>query len=422
MKKKIILMFLLLIYSQNVWSQRSFSGIGTTIGTNLLFGDGPVSNSVISPNFGIFGIYKISKHLSFKFQTGYGKFEVNNKSSVLTTSFLPVEFTGLITFFDQSAIRPFLNLGVGAINFSYNGDPRHYDGLFIGGGGISAPVSDKLSFLISADLRYTTADQFDGINGGLNDSYFSFQTGITYNFNSLDEKFKRDIKPKKTDIIASNSVRPDADKILGQVELRSKIYKLQNEISMKNDQINQYKSQIQDRTEKINHMESEIDILNQKMLGNISQPEQNQAALEAEQESVISKRTISNEEIKDIYDKAQNLIKSRKFYDAISELTYLSKNSSGHPLESNSIYWIGECYFAKSLYSDAVKSFEKIENFNTSHKFDDALLMSGICYMKMGNFSEAKEKFQTLLQNYPDSEYVTKARRYIQSVEKNIVS
>ncbi len=422
MKKNMILMFLLLFYSQNVWSQGSFSGIGANIGSNLLIGDNPVAKSVIAPNFGIFGIYKISSHLSFKFQAGYGKFKVDNNNYTSTTSFLPLEVTGLITFFDQSAISPFLNFGVGAINFSQDGSPRYYDGLVIGGGGISVPVSNKLSFLINADLRYITSDQFDGINKGLKDSYFSFQTGITYNFNTLDPKFKREINPQKTNIIASKLDKQQADEVLAKIELRSKLYKLQNEITMKNDQINQFKSQVQDRLEKIDRMESEIDILKQNRPATFNQPEQNQASLEAEQGRVISKRTLSNEEIKMIYNDAHTMIKSRKFNDAINELTYLSNNSFGHPLESNSIYWIGECYLAKRLYSDAVKSFEKIKDFKTSGKFDDALLMCGICYMKMGNFSKAKENFQTLIQDYTDSEYLAKARGYLQSVEKSLIS
>ena len=84
------------------------------------------------------------------------------------------------------------------MNFSQNDSPRYFDGIFIGGGGFSAQISDNFSFMISADLRYTTSDQFNNIFSGINDGYFNFQTGISYNLKpTVFQRLKQLPKAKK---------------------------------------------------------------------------------------------------------------------------------------------------------------------------------------------------------------------------------
>ena len=55
-------------------------------------------------------------------------------------------------------------------------------------------------------------------------------------------------------------------------------------------------------------------------------------------------------------------------------------------------------------------------SFTKSYKFDDALLMIGRCYLKLGDHEKANENFQALLDRYPDSEFVDKARKYIEKL------
>ena len=44
---------------------------------------------------------------------------------------------------------------------------------------------------------------------------------------------------------------------------------------------------------------------------------------------------------------------------------------------------------------------------------DDAQLKLGICYWKLGDRDRARQEFELLLNNYPNSEYVDKARQFI---------
>ncbi|MCJ7813222.1 tetratricopeptide repeat protein, partial [bacterium] len=64
-------------------------------------------------------------------------------------------------------------------------------------------------------------------------------------------------------------------------------------------------------------------------------------------------------------------------------------------------------------YADAINAFRSVMQYQSSYKFDDALLMSGICYMKLGDNLTARDNFQQLVSRFPDSEYAPKAMRYL---------
>ena len=89
------------------------------------------------------------------------------------------------------------------------------------------------------------------------------------------------------------------------------------------------------------------------------------------------------------------------------------KQYSKSPFAISAQYWIGECYNAVGDYREAINAFNLVLNYQTSYKFDDALIMNGVTYLKIGEVELAKKNFQQLVQNYPDSEYAPKAMRYL---------
>ncbi len=82
-------------------------------------------------------------------------------------------------------------------------------------------------------------------------------------------------------------------------------------------------------------------------------------------------------------------------------------------MSDNCQYWIGESYYDMGNYEQAIISFEQVFSFTNSNKDDDAQLKLGICYHKLNNQEKAKEEFQRLITYYPDSEYVSIARSYL---------
>ena len=84
-----------------------------------------------------------------------------------------------------------------------------------------------------------------------------------------------------------------------------------------------------------------------------------------------------------------------------------------HSLSDNCQYWIGECYYALRNFNQAAVEFEKVFTFPQSNKDPDAQLKLGLCYWNTGNAARAKEEFNRLIVNYPDSEYTIRARSYL---------
>ena len=117
--------------------------LGGNLGTNYLIGDSPIENSKISPNIGIFSIYRFSPRFSLKAQIGWGQLGVNFNGLSLKTSMIPVELIGMYSFNNNGKFMPFIHAGVGVLNFEVNNSNRFNDGIFIGGTGF------KFSYLIA---------------------------------------------------------------------------------------------------------------------------------------------------------------------------------------------------------------------------------------------------------------------------------
>lgn len=80
-------------------------------------------------------------------------------------------------------------------------------------------------------------------------------------------------------------------------------------------------------------------------------------------------------------------------------------------------YWIGESYYFKADFPTAVASFNRVLSFKESEKHDDAQFKIGLAYLKMGQSKKAKETLLKLLERYPDSDYATRAKRYLSEIE-----
>ena len=116
------------------------------------------------------------------------------------------------------------------------------------------------------------------------------------------------------------------------------------------------------------------------------------------------------------YEKGLEAFHLKNYKEAISTFTSLLNSDPDNRLASNCQYWIGECYNAMGEYRSAIEAFNAVLRYSQSPKFDDALIMNGLCYMKVGDRISAREKFQQLLNRFPKSEYVPKAMRYLGSL------
>ena len=112
------------------------------------------------------------------------------------------------------------------------------------------------------------------------------------------------------------------------------------------------------------------------------------------------------------YDHGLQLFRSRNYTEAASTFQGILDGGAlmVTELEDNCHYWLGECSFGAKKYSDAIEHFQKVFSFTKSEKKDDAQIMIANSYFALGNKTKAKVEYQKLLDKYPASPYVKKAR------------
>jgi len=401
MKKLSLISIFFFVVAINLYAQKEKSGIGGNLGANYLVGDTPLSDSKIAPNFGLHFVHQYTSWFGMKLQTGFGRLGVVNANAVHWTNIIPLELIGIFSFLPTSDVRPFIHTGIGALSFTMGNSDRYYDGMMIGGVGFNASVTSKLSFFYAMDFRYTTGDDFDRLNGGIKDSYFNVQTGITYHFGKSKSKFKYQEELPDSNVIAQ-ILETEASGYIEQPPTQD-----ENNFSILQAKIDSLKSKLQAKDSEI----SELKSLSELKSETISQLA-NQEPI-SESAPVTSYMEYNTTDVNEAYQQALELFNARNYHETIAVLSDLVDRFPNHPLSSNFEYWIGESYYCLNNYAAALETFEKVLSFEKSHKLDDALIMAGLCYLRLGDNDKATQNFQELLNKYPDSEFADKAKRYL---------
>ena len=80
-------------------------------------------------------------------------------------------------------------------------------------------------------------------------------------------------------------------------------------------------------------------------------------------------------------------------------------------LADNALYWIGECYYSKKQFKEAIDAFTQLLNtYKTSDKAAAALLKKGLAYLELGDRSQAVINLQYVLYEHPGTKEAELAR------------
>jgi TolA-binding protein len=118
------------------------------------------------------------------------------------------------------------------------------------------------------------------------------------------------------------------------------------------------------------------------------------------------------------YNAALNLYFEGHYPQAAEQFEKLVHLRRDHPLSDNCQYWLGECYYARQKYAEALTIFQKVRDLGDRNKADAALFKIGLTYLNLGRRAEAQKAFKELEQSYPNSELVPRARQYYQPPDK----
>jgi|GEM_PF-759606 len=122
-----------------------------------------------------------------------------------------------------------------------------------------------------------------------------------------------------------------------------------------------------------------------------------------------------SERVKTRYRAALAEFNSYHYNECIASMRNLLQSYPNSALAGNFQYWIGESYYGLGQFQRAVSAFEKVFNYSTQNKHDDAQIMIALSYMQLGQREKANSEFAYFLESYPNSDYISIARRYYQN-------
>jgi len=395
------------------------------------------SSTSSGPGLEAFARYRISP--SFCVSAGLGYYTAMDKTLSMDQykmSFFPsLELKGIFMRVGKQNTLPFAFAGLHAFGWkssvkiggdTYSSD-TYYDASLLIGAGIQVKTQENLSLFLSGDYRYTfTAD------GDPKPKFWVAKAGLVYALPKvskaykggeeleypadeqelalLDDLFKEETgtKEKKGDelslLFQPETEETEEEKSLSSLfgeeeststaEATAEATYPDTEIGRLMAKVDQLKKTVDQKSKEISELKNKVEAHERALGTGVGAP-------------------LSDAEFKQRYESALNKFHMRLYREAISEFQALAASNPRHILASNCHYWTGECYNAMGQYRNALEAFQKVLTYRNSYKLDDALLMSGLCHLKLGNTQSARDQFQELLDRYPESEYAPKAMRYL---------
>ena len=111
------------------------------------------------------------------------------------------------------------------------------------------------------------------------------------------------------------------------------------------------------------------------------------------------------------YRAALDQYRNRQYRAALERFSEILEQAPYSEWADNAQYWKGECYYGLGKFRQALAEFTKVFAYQKTEKADDAQFKIARCHMDMGEKEKALAAFQKLLDEYPESEYVPRARK-----------
>lgn len=119
-----------------------------------------------------------------------------------------------------------------------------------------------------------------------------------------------------------------------------------------------------------------------------------------------------------LYENAGRLFSEKKYDEAISTYEEVISFDSNDYLADNAQWWIGEAFFFRRMYNDALLAYKKVFGLGDRNKEAYAQLRLGYCYMTLNQKENAIEEARKVALNYPNSEEeIQKANRLLRKME-----
>jgi len=282
------------------------------------------------------------------------------------------------------------------------------------GAGFEYKPQPNFGLIIQGDYRFTDSDDLEGMNAKQPDGYANIRVGMTYYFkskqNNQDTKVLADFGSDPFDVIeddtmAVNNEMSFFEEGLSDAEQFEKSDNQVDEYMKLKSKLSELSDLVQQKEAEIFELKSQLDYKNTKM-DELKSGMQFSAGQTKYVETDVSDFATS-------YEGGLRQFYSRNYDQSIYIFSQLLEVQPNHRLASNCQYWIGECYFGLQNYSNALNAFKNVFSFEASTKIDDSLIMMSRCLIFQGESNSAKEMLEQLLDEFPDSEYIAAAEKYL---------
>ncbi|MDZ7265320.1 MAG: tetratricopeptide repeat protein [candidate division KSB1 bacterium] len=223
---------------------------------------------------------------------------------------------------------------------------------------------------------------------------------------------KSDVKANQYGTTQSGPVATD--------DMQKEVRRLENVLASKTSEMEQLRSEVQSYDQKIAKLEARgsqssgvtpvrYASASKRVAENRSEYAEDRTTTETERSS----STYSSGNFEAKYNAAVELYNRQEYPQAIERFYQLLQANPNHALAEHCQYWIGECRFAQGNYYQAIAEFSKVFAYETPDKQDDAQLMLGLAFLKLGQISSARSEFDWLVSCYSSSEYSKTANQYL---------
>jgi tol-pal system protein YbgF len=121
-----------------------------------------------------------------------------------------------------------------------------------------------------------------------------------------------------------------------------------------------------------------------------------------------------------LYRKAYEALQSGKHDEAARGFKDFLRTYPASDLADNSQYWLGECYYDRKDYTQAVREFRRvIERYPNGNKVPDALLKVGFSYLALGSAEAGRQTLTQLQRSYPRHEAATLAGARLAELDRS---
>ncbi len=113
-----------------------------------------------------------------------------------------------------------------------------------------------------------------------------------------------------------------------------------------------------------------------------------------------------------VYRSGHENYRRGRYSSAISYFRRVLDHFPDSAYAENSLYWIGQCYFAMHRYGTAISYYNRVLTNYDGTKDEAARIKKGYAYFLMKKFDLAAREFQVYINNYPRGANIDTARKW----------